>query len=433
MKLHFSLLLLAATALTAPAAAQSHPAHSQEPTLKILNGPHSDDSVHSASIHRIFVENAPKAFHVPGAPRFAVEGMNGKFYLGFGGTVKATTSFDWGSPIDNAFNFTTSAIPMSVRKGDGGKVQFSAATSSFFFNFVAMPGDKNQLGAYINVNFTGNNYTPSLYFAYIKFRGITAGYNFSLFSDMAAIPPSIDNEGPNALTAIPNGVVDYTHTFNKHWSAGTGIEMPIASATDGAHCYLVSQRVPDVPAYVQYSWGGGSNWLRASAIVRNILYRDQVADKNRDQVGWGIKMSGSAALSPWVRAYWQGAYGHGITSYFQDLYEGGLDLVPSAADPGRMKAVKAWGAYAGLQYTLSRTLMATTTYSHLRNYAPDYAGGATPWPQQYSYAQYALANLLWQVTPVVQTGIEYIYGRRVDMSGHSRHDNRIQAMLQVSF
>jgi hypothetical protein len=201
----------------------------------------------------------------------------------------------------------------------------------------------------------------------------------------------------------------------------------MVSATTGENTYIVNQRVPDIPAYVQYSWGGGKSWLRFSGIMRNMLYRDELSGKNRDQLGWGVKMSGSASLTPLVTAYYQAAYGKGITSYFQDLYEGGLDMVPSG--DGSLKAVKAWGGYLGLQYNISPKVYATTTYSHVRNYARDYSGGSTAWSGQYKYAQYALANIMWNIS----TGLEYIYGRRVDMDGMSRHDNRIQTMLQVTF
>ena len=322
---------------------------------------------------------------------------------------------------------------MSQRKGNGGLYQFSAATSSLYLNFVALPGTDNQLGVYFNFNLTGNgnDYGFNLYYAYIKYRGFTVGYDFSLFSDMAAIPPSIDNEGPNALTAIPKGVVDYRHSFGKHWSIGAGIEMPIASATPSSSTYTVNQRVPDIPAYAQYSWNNGKSWVRVSGILRNMLYHDIPAAKNRNCVGWGVKVSGSASLLPWLTAYYQAAYGKGITSYFQDLYEGGLDMTP--AGDGHLRGVKAWGGYLGLQYTISPKVYATTTYSHLRNYARRYQGGATPWGEQYKYAQYALANVIWNITGQISTGIEYIYGRRVDMNGISRHDNRLQTMLQVTF
>lgn len=432
MKIITPILLMAGILGFVPMAkGQNHPATQPPQEVTVINPTANRDT--TINIYEVFRENAPKAYHIPGAPRFAIEGKNQKFYLGIGGVAKATVSYDWGNPIESGYDFTTSAIPMSQPKGNGGLFQFSAATSSLFVNFVALPGSKDQIGAYFNFNFTGNgnNYGFNLYYAYIKYRGLTVGYDFSLFSDMAAIPPSIDNEGPNALTAIPKGVIDYRHSFNKNWSIGAGVEMPIASATTGEGTYNINQRVPDIPAYVQYSWGEGKSWLRFSGILRNMMYRDAVADKNRDIVGWGVKVSGSASICPWLTAYYQAAYGRGLTSYFQDLYEGGLDMVPDGN--GRLDGVKAWGGYLGLQYNISPKVYATTTYSHLRSYAPRYTGGTTSWNQQYSYGQYALGNIIWNITPQISTGLEYIYGRRVNMDGSSSHDNRLQTMLQVTF
>lgn len=410
--------------------AQNHPLTPDAGEVVIVNP--RDSGSTDINVYDVFVDNAPANFRHSGAPRFAIQGKDGKFYLGIGGTAKATVSYDWGNPIDNPYDFTTSAIPMHQRKGDGGLVQFTAATSGLFLNFVALPGDKNQLGVYIDFNLTdGNDYGFQLQYAYLKYRGITAGYNYSLFSDMAAAPPSIDNEGPCGFTAIPNGVVDYRYDFDSHWSVAAGVELPIASATTGPKTYMVNQRVPDIPAFMQYTSGDGNYRVRLSGIIRNMLYRDEVADRNKDAVGWGVKLSGTATFSKFLTAYYQAAYGKGVTSYFQDLYEGGLDMVPDAE--GRLQTVKAWGGYLGLQYNISPKVYATTTYSHLRNYAPQYSAGSTPWGEQYRYAQYALANVMWQITPQISTGIEYIYGRRVDMNGESRHDNRIQTMLQVTF
>lgn len=429
----YSLFVLTALAVAFPMLGQKHPASLPPHEVTVINPSTAKSDSTGAKIYEIFLDNAPKSYNVPGAPRFAIKGKGNKFYLGIGGTVKATASYDWGDPILSAYDFTTSSIPMHTRKGNGGLFQFSAATSGLFINMVALPGTRNQIGAYFNFNFTGNgnNYGFNVFYAYIKYNGFTVGYDFSLFADMAAAPPSIDNEGPNALTSISNGVIDYRHSFNSHWSIGIGAELPIASATTGDYTNIVSQRVPDVPAYVQYSWDKGKSWIRFSGIVRNMLYRDLIADRNRDCVGWGVKISGSISPFPWLTAYYQGAYGKGITSYFQDLYEGGLDMVPSGN--GRMESVKAWGGYLALQYNISPKVFATTTYSHLRNYAVKYNGGDTPWGERYKYAQYALANVIWNITPQISTGLEYIYGRRVDMDGVSRRNSRIQTMLQVTF
>ncbi|MDE6466533.1 MAG: hypothetical protein K2L44_07495, partial [Duncaniella sp.] len=98
-----------------------------------------------------------------------------------------------------------------------------------------------------------------------------------------------------------------------------------------------------------------------------------------------------------------------------------------------LKAVEGWCAFCALQYNFSPSLFCTDMYSHVRTYAGEYTDSSVPWGTGYKYAQYVLGNLFWQVTPIVQVGVEYIYGRRVDFDRSQAHDNRIQAMLQVSF
>lgn len=430
-KRYYFLLLLAAASLsnTESVFAQNHPSKDKEGEVTILFG----KGAKSVDVFNIFVDNAPKSFIAAGAPRFAIMGKDKKFYLGLGGYAKTTVSYDWGNPIKSGTNFTTSSIPMHLAKGNGGLVQFSAATSNIFANFVALPGDKNQLGVYVSGNFLGNDYGFELQFAYMTFRGFTAGYNYSLFSDVAAAPPTIDYENAPGFTVIPNAVIDYEYTIDKNWSVGIGAELPIASATTNEYTYMVNQRVPDIPFYVQGSWAEGVSWVRLSGIVRNLLYRDVVADKNRNNIGWGIKASGSTTFSPKLIAFYQAAYGQGISSYFQDIYEGGLDMVPTACQDGKLKTVEAWGGYLGFQYNFSKKVFASATYSHLRDYAHQYLDGTVAWDEQYKYAQYVVSNVFWKITPELQMGVEYLWGRRVNMDGLSRHNNRAQAMLQLSF
>lgn len=412
------------------AMAQLHPSRPKTGEVTTVFGTNAP----SVEIYNIFINNAPKAFNVAGAPRFAIEGKNKQFYLGVGGYVKTTGSFDWGNPITSATNFTTSSIPMHPIKGNGGLLQFSAATSNLFANFVAMPGSKHQVGVYISANFLGEGYGLDLQFAYMKYRGITAGYNYTLFCDVAAAPATIDYENAPGLTIVPNAVIDYEYVINPTWSVAIGAELPITSITPDNYTYAVNQRIPDIPAYVQYNWDKGNSWLRLSAIMRNMQYRDVVANKNQNATGWGVKASGSAAITKKLTTFYQAAYGKGISSYFQDTYGLNLDLVPDQSQNGKLSTSKAWGGYFTLQYTFSPKVFASTTFSQIRNYTPEYnTKNATPWGTQYKYAQYVVSNVFWNITPYLQTGVEYLWGRRVNMDELSRHNNRLQAMLQLSF
>lgn len=86
-----------------------------------------------------------------------------------------------------------------------------------------------------------------------------------------------------------------------------------------------------------------------------------------------------------------------------------------------------------MQYTFSEKVFASATYSQSRAYAKSYTEGCTPWNEQYKYAQYVAANVFYTILPGLQCGVEYLYGRRVDMDGASRHDNRFNTVLQFNF
>lgn len=429
LKCHAILLMMACGLV--PATAQHHPAHRNHmrnhPLVHVVD---------SAVICQKLEDNAPQEFAIQGGPKFAVMGREGLFYLGLGGFVKGTVGFDWGNTMDNANEFVTSAIPTEKEPGSGGRFNASAMQTMLYLNFIGLPGRRDEFGGFVGMNFL-NDYTPVLQFAYVKYRGIKLGLDYSLFSDPTAMPPTIDYEGPCSATTLQHFVANYTRVFGRHgqWRAGVGVEMPEVSMTTDASTASVSQRVPAIPAFVQWSWAGGGSWVRLSGILRNMQYRDLTVEKNINRVGWGLEVSGSAEVVPSLTAYWQALAGRGIASYMQDCNGLGLDMAPSPADPSRLNFVKAWGGYVALQYNFTEDIFFSTTYSHVRAYLPRYAsdGASTSFGSQYKYAQYAQGAFFWNISTLLQAGVEYIYGRHVEYGGASGHDNRLQAMLQLNF
>lgn len=287
--------------------------------------------------------------------------------------------------------------------------------------------------AYFNGHFLGNNYQFQVENAYVVFMGFTAGYGYGLFCDTWAAPNTIDHQGPNAMIAVQNGIIDYRHKLGDNIKIGIGAEMPLASFTDAPGIVRrVNQRIPDVPVMIDFTWGE-DNRIGAAAILRGLQYRNLIRDKNHTVCGWGVRISGNGTVCGPVGFFFQSALGKGIASYIQDLNDMGMDMVPDGDESGKMKPVLAYGLMGGLQYMITPSLTATAAYSHVRAYTDRYNHGATARAEMYSYGQYAVGNILWSVTPIVQCGVEYIYGRRVNIDGHQGHDNRLQTMLQVSF
>lgn len=426
-----TLLLLMAGCALCSSAQTSHPMQKVNPVNLILS--QAEDSL---KVYEAFAENSPADFRVPNAPRFAFVGKDRKFYLGIGGVVKATMNYDWGSPVQNANEFAPYNIPMpgqaDYNPSNKGWFGISAQQSDFFVNFVALPDNPNKIGFYLNATLLGNTYEPQLRSAYVSYRGIEAGYGFSLFTDLAADPTTIDYNGPNSFTVVINAKLDYRHNFGKHFGIGVGAEMPMASYTNDSHTSTVTQRIPDIPAYVQWNFGN-NNRIRLSGLLRNMQYRDAIAKDTKNLAGWGVQLTGNFNICDKLIGYYQAAYGKGMTSYFEDLTGNGLDMVPNMDKNGQLETVKAWGAYLGLQYNFSSKCYCTAIYSQLRNYAPKYNGGTTAWNDQYKYGQYVLGNFFWNINDLFTWGMEYIYGRRMNMDHTQAHDNRLQTTLMVNF
>ncbi|MBR2477679.1 MAG: hypothetical protein IKB48_02355 [Bacteroidales bacterium] len=380
---------------------------------------------------KVLEENAPKYFNAPGMPRFSVIGKEQEFYLGIGGYIRGTMSYDLGNPIESPMYFITSAIPMDNPSGNSSLFQMSAASSNIFFNFVALPQTQDKVGAYVDFGFGEGmkSYGFSLKAAYLTYRNWIVGYTTSLFTDGAAAAQTIDQQGPNAMTFLFNTVVDYQAALSKHWKVGIGAEYPSVSATYGENGRGVNQRLPDIPLYVQYSWKDGTGWLRFSALMRNMYYYNETAGKDSHETGLGFKLSGASPFGKKFTLFSQSVYGRGIASYVQDLQGLGMDMVP--VEGGGLKGVDIVGSYIGLQYRINEKISTSATFSEVKCFMPDDAvdiGGDV-----YKNAVYFVSNVIYRVSPVLTTGIEYLWGSRRNIDDTFRQDNRIQMSLRVNF
>lgn len=422
------LIITLLSALATPAMPQS-----LKTEKKITTFGHKED-IDSTKLYSILHHNAPEDFRNPGVPAVAVVGKEGKFVLGIGGYIKAVTGFDFGHPIPDADEFITSQIPMEPMDGDDVRYNLSAQQTRLFINFVALPGTGNEIGAFVSANLL-NNYTPMLEYAYLKFKGLKAGYDNTLFSDPSCGAPAVDYEGPCSNTASPIGGISYTWEPNPHgrWMAAIGVEYPNASFTtvDGRTKY-VYQRFPDIPIAGKFSWDDGNSWVRLSSILRTLTYRDVTEKKNHNKFAYGFQLSGAYNFLDHFTFYYQGVWGKGVASMMQDTADEGLDLIPT--DNGfSLSEAPAWGGFLALLYDINSRFSTSVTYSQMRVYAKPYSEGTIEWANLYKYTQYVSANVFCNVTSFFQVGLEHIWGRRANQDGTRCGDNRLQLAFQLSF
>lgn len=391
--------------------------------VTILN----NDTADKSHVEKIFKENAPQAPSDNGLPRFAIVGKERQFYLGIGAQFLGEGVFTWGDNMPSGIDFTPSALTPST-PGNRSETQFAWQSSSIYLNFVAMPGSDNKIGIFFKGKFNSNNTFKGVHF-YAQYRGLTLGYTKSAFHDGAASPMTIDGEGPDGFPDLTVFTIYWKQKFNKHFSGAIGIDAPAISMTTGSSTADVNQRIPSIPLYLQYAWGGGDSHIRLSGIVRPIQYRNLTESKNSTLMSGGIQLSGIARICDCLSFNFDGVYGKGIGNYLQDDNDFGMDAVP-VSTAGKLETVKTMGLTGGLALQFSSRVSSNIAYSHLTNWLPDNAVVAG---DQYRYGDYVAANVIYNFNKFISAGIEYDYGHRKSFDGTGLHANRLQCQLAVTF
>lgn len=430
--LRATLPMVVATASALTASAASNPdrddySYTQVPTRAIvLMG---DSTGVQPEVMTVLYDTQDLHFRDPGLPRFLLIDREGTTVLGIGGAVEGVVSYDFMGSINND-GFETFDIPVPRDPAMRSRLAASATHSSLFLKLVRQTGI-GVLTAYVQSNFSGGEtgYGFKLKQAYVSLDKLTLGLTNSTFVDPQAGVPTIDYQGPSGEMTSKNIIARFRTSLSPNFTMAVSAEIPQLTLTTGTSAEAISQRVPDIPAYIQYAWGGGNSHLRLSGIFRDLYYRDLVKGDNRSTVGWGVQLSGMAKIGKPFTLYYQGTYGKGIGHYLNDLDGNDLDLIPSSTD-GKLTAPGMAGFVGGLRVDITPKFFFSGSYSLCRLYGQR-EGHMDP--STYRRGNYAVANVFYSPLPEFLVGLEYLHGSRTDMSRISNSANRIECMLKYSF
>ena len=397
------------------------------------------------SIVKIMHEAALPYFREPDVPRFLLTDTKGRFAVGIGACLQVVSEYDFGGIVKN-IDFYPSAIPARGSTGVRNQFQMDISTSSLYLKMLGRTKALGDILVYAAANFRGNNNTFRLLNAYVQFLGVTAGFSYGNFMDLAAIPNTIDFSGPSGAAFYRTVQLAYTYSKLKHWEFSGAVEMPKISGTyeplspPNSFSTLenvseaAAQRMPDFTANIKYKWGEG-NQIRVAGIVRSMTYDsfNNIGDVSAKSIlGWGTQLSTTFNITKRLEFMGQINYGKGIRSYLNDHSNFDIDLVPDPDDPSKMQTLPMLGWFAGLQYNFSPKVFMSSTYSVARVYSEN------GWPSQdsdfFKYSQYFVCNIFWKATKGLQLGAEYLRGWRTGfLENSTRHANRINAQVQYSF
>lgn len=390
----------------------------------------SGDHTKAGSLLAILYDTSELHFSEPSAPRFLFLDREGKVALGIGGYLKGTLQYDFDGSPDTGSSFSTYQIPVPNNGSQRSQFDGTANHSTIFLQLVGKSSRFGYYQMYIQTNFSGNGnkgYGMKLKQAYFKIGYVTAGLANSTFVDGAVGTPVIDDQGPSGEMSRKNILMRYAPRFNNHFSAAISAEVPDVSYTTDDAVKKINPRVPDIPLYVQYEWGGGKSHVRLSALLRDLYYRNTNTGKNASKFGWAAQLSGIIAITPSLTFLYQGAYGRGYGAYINDLSGFGMDLVYSETT-GEMSAPRLANFELGARYNVNPNLFFSAAYSQARTFGLSHLGGDT-----YRYSQYITVSGFYNIFSDLRVGLEYIRGERNNYDRQSGHANSIMGMLQYSF
>ena len=398
---------------------------------------HGDPSRADSSVIAVFYSRENLDFSDADAPRLMLLDRDGKIAFGIGGSLYATASYDFGGSIDD-YNFTTYDIQVPNNAEFRQRFGAGAQASSLTAKLVGKTKKFGLFKVYFQAKFTGDDggYGFKLKQAYASVGHLTAGLTNSTFIDNDVQAPTIDPQGACGQVSEKSMIIRYATSTYKGFSGAISVELPKVSmtqntfVTDGietAGTTKIAQRVPDIPVYIQYSWAKGSH-VRASAIFRDICYRDLLAGKNRFEAGWGVKGSFIFDIAGIVQPFGHVSYGKGISQFVNDLSGEGFDLIPDASDRGRLTVAPSMTWTGGFYVHFTPKLFATASVSRAQLFDCGHLG-----PDTYRFGMYECANMFYDVDDNLRLGAEYLHGTRNNYSGEHGKANRINVLLQYSF
>ncbi len=373
-------------------------------------------------------------FTDPKTPHFLVYDKKHDLAFGIGGYVSMRAMYDFdGSPTSGA-SFIPYTINVHGNNLTRNQMRMNASHSTVFFKALGNNSKIGQYQAYISGNFSGNNNSFILQDAYIKLLGFTVGRTWSTFNDLAAVPPTVDYQGPNGAAEMRTEQIRYSGNLSENLSFAVAAEMPQSTGRYGQpiNDLKMSQRIPDIPIYLQYGFGENkASHVRIAGVLRNMNYLNEIKNKTEYTTSVGLQASTKMNINPLFTFYGQLTYGKGTAQYINDLQGVGLSLVADSENNGKMKAVETMGWFTQLQVNITKNLFSTVGYSQA-SVLSKRSELALP-ENAYHYGQYIVGNVFYNLTSAIQLGVEYVHGRRVDMDGDKGHANRLQAMVQLNF
>lgn len=297
--------------------------------------------------------------------------------------------------------------------------------SRFIFN-VLRPDDGLQ--AYLEFDFSANNggderltntTSPNIRQAFLRWNDVLIGQAWTTFFNVGALPENLDFIGPSEGTI-------FARQSQIRWTKGNwqfAIENPETTVTPfggGGRIVTDTASVPDFVARYNHSGDWGS--FTVAGLGRQLAI-DGPGGVDR-QMAFAVSVSGKVNMGK-NDFRWMASGGSGIGRYL------GLNTANDAVlnTGGELDTIDAYGGFVSYRHHWNDQWRSNFTLS---TFQADNDTNLTGLGVTES-ASSAHVNLIYQATPHLRFGMEYIYAKREIESGASGNMNRVQFSTVLGF
>lgn len=348
--------------------------------------------------------------------------------------------------------FVTSQIPVGGRASEFTNRTLFSPNQSTLTLWASTPTRYGEAKGQVVLNMTRDLFDTRLqvYKAVGEVGGLRFGLDYSLFLNQAALPTTLDFEGPPVLAEARFAQLSVRASLGRPGGENSDLFV-VAGMEDAGSNFILPEVVgiraeSQVPALLLKL---GYETEEAN-VELGAVYRRMGAKGNGGYEaglnGWGLHLSGFARFLSSEKVMFGVLGGRGIASYIDDTAGLNLDAAPVAFPSGALKTVGLLGAWVGYEHRWSPVLHSTATVSFLRAYTdfidrkfgPTYSSN-TPgeFVGIFRESFYSSVNVVWSPAPWLDTGVEYLYGHRKVAPGSSSydsnegHDNRLQFTIRL--
>jgi len=371
-------------------------------------------------------ESFPNSLPIPGTQtRFAV-----------GGYAKLDFIHDLDF-VGDRYEFELSTIPVAGTPDAalGGRTSAQAKESRINFDFRRKVQWKNgkafPLQAFLEIDFFDDRESfgiqPRLRHAYGVIGRLLAGRTWNASGDLEALAGTIDFSGGDALYGDRVAQVRWQDRIGKHVTWSLGVEDP---KNDISNPLGLGGRnrseLPNLGGHIRWTGKGGSHVQLGGDLFR-LDWQGGDAGPSDTEVGYGVNLT-----ARWLprqngtdAVVGGGTVGRGSGHRVVPFEGGGNDAVIT---PGGLDVLSHWQAYVGYSHYWTKSLNSTisTNWAELDN------SEFQPASAIHRVGSFHL-NLIWFPYKLVSTGIEVMWGERVNKDGARGEAWRLQYMAKYKF